>query len=180
MKLINFSKEFFDVKIANGVYFDDERGSLKKTMFGDELNTLMGSIKEVICSTSNMNVIRGLHFQKSPSEVAKFVTCVSGEIIDVFLDVRIDSKTFGQYRSIKLQENDKKALFIPKGFAHGYGVLSNSATVIYLQSENYDPSCDFSINPLSMDISWEIDDPILSDKDRKAITFNKYKEENYL
>ena len=165
MKLINFSKEFFDVKIANGVYFDDERGSLKKTMFGDELNTVMGSIKEVICSTSNMNVIRGLHFQKSPSEVAKFVTCVSGEIIDVFLDVRIDSKTFGQYRSIKLQENDKKALFIPKGFGHGFKALSNVAEILYLQSGYYNKDSELGINPLTFGYNWEIKNPIVSDRD---------------
>lgn len=175
MELKSFSEEFTDVKIAKGVYFEDSRGSLKKTMFGDELNELMGSIKEVICSTSNKDVVRGLHFQTDPSQISKFITCVSGKIIDVFLDVRLESKTFGQHASIELEENDNKAIFIPKGFAHGYGVISEVATVVYIQSGNYDPDNDFAINPLSLNIDWEINNPLLSEKDKEAISFDEYK-----
>tara|TARA_A100001015_G_scaffold237239_1_gene269785 strand:- start:548 stop:1081 length:534 start_codon:yes stop_codon:yes gene_type:complete len=174
MEIINFSEDFADIKIAKGVYFEDPRGSLKKTIYGDELTSLMSSIKEVICSKSKKNVIRGLHFQKKPFEVSKFIKCVSGEIIDVFLDIRHESKTFGNYGSIKLNEKDDKSLFIPKGFAHGYGVLSSEATVVYLQSGNFEPSFDFSINPLSLNIEWGIDTPLLSDKDKDAISFDEF------
>ena len=179
MELNNFSKQFIDIKVAKGVYFDDERGSLKKTMFGDELNELMGSIKEVICSTSNKDVVRGLHFQTDPSQISKFITCVTGKIIDVFLDIRIESETFGEYGFIELEENDNKAIFIPKGFAHGYGVISDVATVVYLQSGNYDPVTDFSINPLSLNIDWGINNPLLSEKDLNAISFKEY-EKNFI
>ena len=175
MELSNFSEKFTEVKVAKGVYFEDTRGSLKKTMFGDDLNELMGSIKEVICSTSSKDVVRGLHFQTDPSQISKFITCVSGKIIDVFLDIRIESKTFGEYASIELEGNDNKAIFIPKGFAHGFGVLSEVATVIYLQSGNYEPADDFSINPLTLNIDWGINSPLLSEKDQEAISFEEYK-----
>ena len=175
MKLSNFSEQFTEIKVAEGVYFEDSRGSLKKTMFGNELNDLMGSIKEVICSTSNRDVVRGLHFQTNPSQISKFITCVNGKIIDVFLDIRKESKTFGIHGFLELEESDNKAIFIPKGFAHGYSVISNVATVVYLQSGNYDPISDFSINPLSLNIDWGTDNPVISKKDLDAISFNEYK-----
>ena len=112
-------------------------------MFGDELSNTMESIKEVICSSSNKDVVRGLHFQKKPNEIEKFVTCIKGRIIDVFLDIRKGSDNYGQYGMVELSESDNKAIFIPKGFAHGYGVLSEVATVIYLQSGNYNEESDY-------------------------------------
>ncbi len=175
MKLTNFSEQFKEVILAEGIFFEDERGFLKKTMFGDELSNVMESIKEVICSSSNKDVIRGLHFQKEPNEIEKFVTCIRGEIIDIFLDIRKDSKNYGKYGAIELSESDNKALFVPKGFAHGYGVLSEVATVVYLQSGNYNEESDYSINPLSLGIDWGIKKPIISEKDRAAVNFNDYK-----
>ena len=77
------------------------------------------------------------------------------------------------YRT-QTSEKDDKSLFIPKGFAHGYGVLSSEATVVYLQSGNFEPSLDFSINPLSLNIKWGIDTPLLSDKDKNAISFDEF------
>ena len=175
MQVTNLSEKFEDIKIAKGIFFEDDRGSLKKTIYGDNLDILMSSIKGVICSRSNKNVIRGLHFQTKPAEISKFITCVSGKIIDVFLDIRVNSKTFGQYASIELQENDDTAIFIPKGFAHGYGVLSKEATVVYLQSGNFDTNNDFAINPLSLGIDWGIKDPKISSKDANAISFQEFK-----
>ena len=96
MKLNIFSEQFKEVINAEGIFFEDERGFLKKTMFGDQLSEVMESIKEVICSSSNKDVVRGLHFQKEPNEIEKFVTCIRGEIIDIFLDIRKDSKNYGK------------------------------------------------------------------------------------
>jgi len=175
MDIEYFSENFKDIKITHGVNFEDERGSLKKTMYGDQLETIISPIKEVLCSTSKRNVICGLHFQNPPFAVDKLVTCVKGEILDVFLDLRKNSKSFGKYGSFNLNEKDKYALLIPKGFAHGYSTLSDDAVIVYLQSGNYSEKHDGSINPLSIDIDWEVDTPILSEKDRNSLDFHEFK-----
>ena len=97
MKLESFSDEFDKVKLASGVNFKDQRGMLKKTMYGDELNSLINPIKEVITSTSKKNVIRGLHYQKEPQQIKKFVTCVYGEIIDTFVNIDTRSKNYKKF-----------------------------------------------------------------------------------
>jgi len=171
MKVNNFSNELSDVKITNGVFFEDERGSLKKSMHTQKIIDLMGSVSEVLCTRSYQNVIRGLHYQKKPSEISKFLTCVQGKILDVFVDVRKESKTFGKFGSKILTEDDNAAIFIPKGFAHGFSTLSESSTVVYLQSGDYDPNTDAAINPLSLDIDWMVNNPIVSSKDINAIKF---------
>ena len=86
MLIENFSAQFSEVKIASGVFFEDDRGSLKKSMHTKKINELMGQVNEVLCTTSK-NVIRGLHFQEQPHEISKFVTCVKGKILDVFVDL---------------------------------------------------------------------------------------------
>lgn len=174
MKLTSFSKKFPEVLISEGLNFTDERGLFKKTIFGDQINLLMKDVKELLCVNSNKNVIRGLHFQNPPYSVSKFVTCIKGEIFDVFLDIRKKSKTYGQFGGIVLKESDNKGLFIPEGFAHGYSVLTNNTTVIYLQSDNYAPKFDSSINPLSVDIDWKVEKPIISTKDKNSVPFDKF------
>jgi len=174
MKLNSFSKEFPEVLISEGLNFTDERGLFKKTIFGDKINYLMKDVKEVLCVNSNKNVIRGLHFQNPPYPVSTFVTCIKGEIFDVFLDIRKNSKTYGNFGGISLKESDNKGLFIPEGFAHGYSVLTDNTTVIYLQSDNYAPKFDSSINPLSIDVDWKVDNPIISTKDKNSVPFNDF------
>ena len=175
MELNKFSETFPDVLISSGVNFNDERGMFKKTIYGEEIKSLMGEVRELLCVSSKQKVIRGLHFQNPPNQVSKFVTCIQGEIFYVFLDIRKNSNTYGKHHGILLNENDKNAIFIPQGFAHGYSVLSKSATVIYLQSGDYNPDFDCSINPLSIDINWHIQNPIISDKDRNSINFKEFK-----
>lgn len=175
MKLKSFSKQFPDVLISEGINFKDDRGLFKKTIYGDEIKHLMKDIKELLCVNSKKGVIRGLHFQNPPYAVSKFVTCITGEIFDVFLDIRKNSKTYGKFGGIVLKENDNKGIYIPDGFAHGYSVLSQNTTVIYLQSENFEPEFDCSINPLSIDIDWKVKNPIISVKDRNSINFNEFK-----
>ena len=87
MKLNSYSEKFKEVKIAEGIFFEDERGFLKKTMFGDELSNTMESIKEVICSSSNKDVVRGLHFQKKPFEQTKLIKVINVSFFDVFVDL---------------------------------------------------------------------------------------------
>jgi len=174
MKLEKYSEEFKDILISNGVNFKDNRGVFKKTIFGDELVRLMGPVYELITVKSDKNVIRGLHFQKPPHPVSKFITCIYGEIQDVFVDIRKGSKTFGKHGFIKLREDDSSGIFIPKGFAHGYSVLSDVAIVAYLQSDNYYEELDESINPLSLNINWKVKNPTISKKDKSAKNFNEF------
>ena len=171
MKVENYSEELSDIKICSGVYFNDKRGSLKKAIHGDEIDKLMPNIREVLCTTSQKNVIRGLHYQDNPYQVKKFITCIKGEILDVFVDIRKDSETFGEHGVQKLTENDSLSVLIPEGFAHGFATLSKSSVVVYLQSENFRPEFDRSINPLSLEIDWRVSNPIISEKDKKAIKF---------
>ena len=165
MKIESFSKEFDKVKLAYGVNFTDQRGILKKTMYGDELSSLINPIKEVITSTSKKNVIRGLHYQKEPKQVKKFVTCVYGEIIDTFVNIDTKSENYKKFGQIKLNAEDDKAILIPEYFAHGYSVISDIAIVVYLQSENYNPEFDSGYHPLSLGIDWKVKTPIISEKD---------------
>lgn len=174
MKFKKFSTTLQDIKIAEGVFFEDHRGFLKKAMHSELLLKSMGNISEILCTTSYANVIRGLHYQSDPHQIKKFVTCVYGEILDVFLDIRKDSPTFGEYGSIKLSNKDNIAVLIPEGFAHGFSTLSEQSVVVYLQSGDFIKSSDRSINPLSVDVDWLVKKPIVSDKDLNAISFDKF------
>tara|TARA_B100000902_G_scaffold388389_1_gene433904 strand:+ start:9235 stop:9771 length:537 start_codon:yes stop_codon:yes gene_type:complete len=170
-----FSPEFNEVIISEGINFNDERGQFKKTIYGKKVVQMMGNISELLCVKSNKNVIRGLHFQNPPAEISKFITCIDGKILDVFLDIRKNSNTYGNFGSVVLEGTDNVGLFVPKGFAHGYSVLSDYATVVYLQSGDYSSEHDDSINPLSIDIDWRVEEPILSEKDQSSVKFKEYK-----
>ena len=120
-------------------------------------------------SMSVKGVLRGLHFQAYPHEQAKIVRCIKGKIFDVAVDIRKNSPTFGKYVKVELSEDNKQMLYIPAGFAHGFVVLSQDAEIVYKTSAEYAPDfdrgllwCDETVN-----IDWEIDFPILSEKDKK-------------
>ena len=129
-------------------------------------------------SKSVKGVIRGLHFQTPPFEQTKLVRCVSGEILDVAVDLRTSSKTYGKFFSIKLSSENNKQLLVPKGFAHGFQVLSETAIVNYKVDEYYNPDSDSGIiwNDKDLSIDWNLDlKPNLSDKDLKLISFKELK-----
>ena len=120
-------------------------------------------------SKSCKNTLRGLHFQKPPFSQIKLVRCIVGEILDVVVDLRQDSKTFQLHEKFFLSEKNKNQLFIPKGFAHGFLVLSDFAIVQYKVDQLYNSSSDFGIrwNDPKLSIDWEIDQSkiIISKKD---------------
>ncbi len=124
-------------------------------------------------------VIRGLHYQLPPFAQAKLVRVISGRIIDVALDFRKDSPTYGQYFMIELSEDNHLQLFIPKGFAHGYAVLSQEAVVFYKTDEYYHPEAEAGIYYADTDlnIDWGIaeKDRIISEKDKKLPPFKQAK-----
>lgn len=122
-------------------------------------------------SKSTYGVMRGLHFQKPPYAQAKLVRCVKGSVLDVAVDIREGSPTYGKHVAVELTEDNHRQLFIPKGFAHGFAVLSDEAIFQYKCDNFYHPEADGGINILdeSLGIDWKIptDKAILSDKDTK-------------
>ena len=129
-------------------------------------------------SKSVKGVVRGLHFQKPPFEQTKLVRCVSGNILDVTVDLRKNSKTFGKFFKIELSGNNNKQLLIPKGFAHGFQVLSDEAIVNYKVDQYYNQEYDSGIiwNDINLQINWNRDNkPILSNKDLALEPFKSLK-----
>lgn len=130
-------------------------------------------------SKSSYGVMRGLHFQKPPYSQAKLVRCVRGKVLDVAVDIREGSPTYGQHVAVELSEDNHRQFFIPKGFAHGFAVLSDEAVFQYKCDEFYHPEVDGGINILdeSLGIDWKIptDKAILSDKDTKHPMLKDFK-----
>jgi len=121
-------------------------------------------------SYSKKNVIRGLHYQLNPTPQKKMVRVLKGAILDVVVDIRKSSATYGQHFSIELSADNQKQLYIPEGFAHGFSVLSDDAIVLYKCDKFYDKSCEAGIrfDDATLAIDWKIAaaDAIVSDKDR--------------
>ena len=123
-------------------------------------------------SYSKKGVIRGMHFQKGQ---AKLIYCPKGEILDVVVDIRRESSTFGKWKGYILNEKNHKQLFIPDGFAHGFCVLSDEAHVIYKVSTLYDKTLEsgFLYNDPKVGIDWPIKKPIVSERDKNANSFEE-------
>jgi len=134
--------------------FKDFRGQLTEA-FHEERDLGIGEIKQTLCSMSKSNVVRGLHYQW-PNPMGKLVMCVSGQIIDVVLDIRRGSNTFGQSSAWALGPYQREALWVPQGFAHGFMALTNNAVVLYFCDQVFDPQCDRAINAFdpSLSIAW--------------------------
>jgi dTDP-4-dehydrorhamnose 3,5-epimerase len=126
-------------------------------------------------SKSEYGVLRGLHFQREPYAQAKIVRCVKGEIYDVAVDLRKNSPTFGRYVSVELSEENKFMVYVPKGFAHGFLVLSENAEVIYKVDNVYAPGYETGLiwNDEDIGIKWPVDNPIISQKDRNLLTLKE-------
>jgi dTDP-4-dehydrorhamnose 3,5-epimerase len=125
-------------------------------------------------SFSYKNVIRGMHFQKAPGQ-DKLISVVSGTIFDVAVDIRPSSSTFGKWEGVILGQDHPYQLFIPKGFAHGFCVLSDHAHIIYKVSNYFDPENEitFVYNDPKVNIKWPVHNPILSERDLKAPVLDK-------
>ncbi|MCC6127950.1 MAG: dTDP-4-dehydrorhamnose 3,5-epimerase [Chlamydiae bacterium] len=157
------------LKLIEPRVFSDERGffweSYRRSFLDVEF--LQDNV-----SISRKNTIRGLHDQM---DQAKLVSVLSGSILDVAVDIRKDSKTFGQYVAIELDDRHRRQLFIPDGFAHGFCTLSESAIVQYKVSAVYNPEKEGSIrwNDPFLNIAWPVIDPILSERDRTSPFFQE-------
>ena len=174
------SKTFIeDLLIIEPQLFKDDRGFFYESYNKNNLDKIVEiTFVQDNESKSNKGVVRGLHFQVPPFEQTKLVRCVCGNILDVAVDLRKNSKTYGKSFSIELSSESNKQLFVPKGFAHGFQVLSETAIVSYKVDNYYNPKSDTGIiwNDKDLSIVWNLDiKPILSKKDLKLISFKEFK-----
>lgn len=128
---------------------------------------------------SARGVLRGVHFADVPPGQAKYVTCVSGAILDVVVDLRVGSPTFGEWEAVRLDDAERRALYVAEGLGHAFMALTEGATVVYLCSESYNPAAEHEIHPLDPDlaIAWpEGITPSLSPKDAAAPSLKEARE----
>ena len=156
--------------------FKDDRGSLVKTFHEDTFISLglETNFTEEYYSVSKKSVLWGLHFQLPPNDHIKCVTCISGKIYDVVVDLRKDSPTYRQHYSVILDANIGNMLYIPTGFAHGFYVLSNEAIFLNRTTVVFKPESDTGIKWDSCGIEWPNMNPILSEKDESMISLDKF------
>ena len=145
----------------------DKRGSFIKTFHADAFAELglAADFKEEYYSTSIKNVLRGLHFQMPPDDHEKLVYCPEGKVMDVAVDLRKNSATFGKHATCILEGGKGNLMYLPKGFAHGFLTLSERAIIVCKTTTVYSPENDKGILWSSCGIDWQCNAPILSDKD---------------
>jgi len=151
-----------DLIIIEPTVFGDARGYFLESYNKKKFEEVVGKTPFVQDneSKSSKGVMRGLHFQKPPFEQAKLVRCIEGEVLDVAVDIRKGSPTYGNHVAVKLSGENKKQLFVPRGFAHGFLVLSDTATFAYKVDNTYAPEFDAGIrwNDKELNIQWGLED----------------------
>ena len=179
---MNIIKTSIDgVVIIEPRIFEDARGYFFESFSQREFDEKIGKITFVQDneSKSSYGVMRGLHFQLPPFAQSKLVRCVKGAVLDVAVDIRKGSPTYGQHVAVELTDNNHLQLFISKGLAHGFAVLSETAVLQYKCDEFYHPEADGGISIMddSLDIDWRIssDKVILSEKDTKHPLLKDFK-----
>jgi dTDP-4-dehydrorhamnose 3,5-epimerase len=162
-----------DVIICEPKVHGDDRGYFVETFRADKLEEFLGYKLNFIQdneSKSSKGVLRGLHYQLAPDAQTKLVRVIQGSVLDVAVDIRKGSSTFGQYVSVKLTAQNKKQLLVPRGFAHGFVVLEDDTIFAYKVDNYYSPQCDRGIafDDQDLNIDWILDksELNLSDKDK--------------
>ncbi|MDJ0394278.1 dTDP-4-dehydrorhamnose 3,5-epimerase [Rhodococcus sp. G-MC3] len=167
-----------------GVFFEWFKSSAFTEAVGHELE-----LQQANCSVSAAGVLRGIHFTDTPPGQAKYVTCVKGAFLDVIVDLRVGSPTFGQWDSVLIDDVDRRAVYLSEGLGHAILSLEDGSTVMYLCSIEYTPTLDRDVNPLDtgLGIDWPTlardGSPLeyqLSDKDRAAPSLAQAIEAGYL
>ncbi len=163
-----------DLIIITPNIFEDNRGYFLESYNQKKLEKVIKTkFVQDNESLSQKNVLRGLHFQKPPFAQAKLIRVIKGSILDVAVDLRINSSTYKKYFKHVLSGENKKQLYIPVGFAHGFLCLEDNTIINYKCSEYYNANSESSIkwNDPDLNIDWEIKDPILAEKDQLAKNF---------
>ncbi|KLO28921.1 dTDP-4-dehydrorhamnose 3,5-epimerase [Mycobacterium haemophilum] len=154
----------------------DSRGMFFEWLTDSGFSAFAGhrlDVRQANCSVSAAGVLRGLHFAQLPPSQAKYVTCVSGSVFDVVVDIRLGSPTFGRWTSVMLNDSDRKTIYISEGLAHGFLALQDNSTVMYLCSAEYNPTREHTIcaTDPALAIDWPVVDgvgPHLSERDAAA------------
>jgi len=163
-----------EVVIIEPKVFGDDRGYFMETFRQDlfEKNVRKINFIQDNESKSKRGVLRGLHYQLPPFAQSKLVRVIKGSVIDVAVDIRKGTPTFGKYVAVELSEENKRQLFIPRGFAHGFLVTSDEAIFVYKVDNNYSPECDRSIRfddpQIGIDWNFPREEILVSDKDKNA------------
>jgi dTDP-4-dehydrorhamnose 3,5-epimerase len=142
-------------------------------------------VRQANCSVSAAGVLRGLHFAQLPPSQAKYVTCVSGSVFDVVVDIRLGSPTFGRWDSVVLDDSERRTIYVSEGLAHGFLALQDNSTVMYLCSAEYNPQRELTIcaTDPALAIDWPLvggTAPSLSDRDAAAPNFDEVRESGLL
>lgn len=163
--------------------FGDDRGYFSPFFIAEDLKKegiKFGEVVQCNRSLSGKGIVRGLHFQKNPKCQSKIVECLQGKVLDVVVDIRNGSPTYGQYTSVLLTPENGRQLYVPKGFAHGFVSLEDNTLFQYLVDNDYAPETEAGIlwNDPELNIDWQFDkfgieEPLLSDKDQKHLTLSK-------
>ncbi|MFC4911000.1 dTDP-4-dehydrorhamnose 3,5-epimerase family protein [Actinomadura gamaensis] len=152
----------------------DSRGSFHEWLRGDVLRERLGhdlKLEQANCSVSARGVLRGVHFADVPPGQAKYLACVRGALIDVAVDLRVGSPTFGQWDAVRLDEENRRCMYLAEGLGHAFLSLEDDTTAIYLCSEPYTPHREHGVHPLDPDlgIAWPSDvEIVMSDRDAAA------------
>ena len=173
------------VLIIEPKIFGDSRGyffeSFSQREFDEKVAPILGQKVNFVQDNESMSsygVMRGLHFQRPPFTQSKLVRCVKGAVLDVAVDIRRNSPTYGQHVAVELTEDNHRQFFVPRGFAHGFAVLSDVAVFQYKCDNYYAPQADGGISILdeSLGIDWRIptDRALLSEKDTKHVLFKDF------
>ena len=174
---------FTETKLKGAYIIDiekrgDNRGFFARTFCANEFEKYSLNSKFVqgnMSHNANKNTLRGMHYQSDGAEEVKLVRCTKGALLDIILDIRKDSPTFGQHVAVEITEDNARQVYIPKGFAHGFLTLKEHSEIAYLVSEFYTPGKENGIrwdDPF-FKINWPIKNPILSDKDQNYSNYIK-------
>ena len=178
MKFIETKIE--DLIIIEPIVFGDNRGYFLESYNRHKFQEIVGKVSFVQDNESKSlkGVLRGLHFQKPPFEQAKLVRCIQGEVLDVAVDIRKNSKTYGKHVTVLLSGKNKRQLFIPRGFAHGFLVISEYAIFSYKVDNRYAPESDAGIrwDYSILNIQWGVNESevLVSEKDSKLPFFSEF------
>lgn len=153
----------------------DDRGVFLEWFKADVLRDVVGHSMEIVQannSVSRKDVLRGIHFALVPPGQAKFVYCPRGALMDFVVDIRVGSPTFGAWDSVRLDDVDRRVMYIAEGIGHAFVALTDDASLTYLVSSGYDPAREFTVSPLdpALGIEWGVTSPVLSERDANAPT----------
>mgnify|MGYP006276591015 CR=1 FL=1 len=171
-------KDVYEIQLSP---IGDHRGFFMRTFDLNEFNNYGLNkvwVQENHSRSTQKGIIRGLHFQLPPFTETKLVRCINGAVLDVFVDLRKDSATFGQWDSIELSAENKKMIFIPRGFAHGFCTLTEESEVLYKVDNFYSKENERGLlwSDSEIGINWPVKDPILSEKDQKNMKLAEFVE----